>query len=35
MSWETALMIGLLMFEAGIIVNTVGADLIEKWKRPR
>lgn len=33
MDWTTGLIIGLLMFEAGVIVNTVGADLIEKWKR--
>lgn len=33
MSWEQAIMVGLLMLEAGIIINTVGVDLIEKWKR--
>lgn len=33
MSWELVLQIGVLMVAGGIIVNTVGADLIEKWKR--
>lgn len=33
MEWTTTIQLGALMVLAGIIVNTVGADLIEKWKR--
>lgn len=33
MSWETVLQWCVLMVVGGVIVNTVGADLIEKAKR--
>lgn len=33
MEWMTVAQIATLMVVSGFVVNTVGADLIEKWKR--
>lgn len=33
MTWTLVLQIAVLIVLAGVVVNTVAADLIEKWKR--
>lgn len=33
MEWNTTAQICLIIIVAGVVLNTVAADLIEKWKK--